>query len=96
MEQDLNRYKQMEQYMTIALIADAALFFVYLLAAGAGTVWLAVICGIFNVLISGASLAFLFINKELTKPRSVWMTTAAVSIIVCLIFSLILGFPSPL
>ena len=36
MEKRRNRYKEMERYLTYALLADAALFVVYLLVAGLG------------------------------------------------------------
>lgn len=90
-----NRYKEMERYMTYALIADLLLFIFYLIAAGNGIIWLKVILTIFAFLLSGVCLAFLYLTKELLRPRSLWMTAAAGSIFVCILFSLILNYPSP-
>lgn len=89
------RYKQMEQYMTYALFADAVLFILFLIFAGLGIIWLKVITAILCILLSGACLALLYLSKELLKQRSLWMSTAAAAIIVCLLFSLILNFPCP-
>lgn len=90
-----NRYKQMERYMTMALALDVVLFLLFLIYSGAGVIWVKVITAIFSMLLSAAGIAFLYMSKELLRPRSLWMTTAFVSIIVCVLFSLILGFPSP-
>ena len=88
-----NRYKQMEKYMIFALLSDLLFFILYLITAGSGIIWLKVIFSIFIIVISGACLAFLYISQELLRPRSLWMTTAAGSILVCLLFSLFLNFP---
>ena len=88
-----NRFQQMEQLMTRVLLVDLALFVLYLLFAAVGITWLKVILSICVVLISAACLAFLYLTQELLKRRSLWMTSAAGAILVCLIFSLILQFP---
>lgn len=90
-----NSYQQMQWYMTYALIAAAGIFLLYLVFASFGIIWLKVVTAILAILISFASLAYLYMTKELLRPRSLWMTTAAGAIIVCLLFSLILNFPSP-
>lgn len=90
-----NRYKEMERFMTYALIADLLLFIFFLIAAGNGIIWLKVILTVFAFLLSGGCLAFLYLSRELLRPRSLWMTAAAGSIIVCILFSLILNFPAP-
>ena len=86
-----NRYKEMERYMTYAILADLFLFILYLCFAS--IIWLKVILSILIIVLSGASLAYLYITKELLKQRSLWMTAAAGSILICLLFSLILNFP---
>lgn len=88
-----NRYRQMEQQMTRVLMLDLALFLFYLLFTGLGVTWLKVILSICVVLISAACLAYLYLTQELLRRRSLWMTSAAGAIVVCLIFSLILRFP---
>ena len=86
-----NRYKEMERYMTYALLADLFLFILYLCFGS--VIWLKVVLSIFIILVSGGSIAYLYMTKELLKQRSLWMTAAAGSILICLIFSLILNFP---
>ncbi len=80
--------------MTYALIADGLLFILYLICAGAGIIWLKVILAILAILLSGLCLAWLFVSRELLRPRSLWMSAAAAAVIVCIVFSLILNYPS--
>lgn len=90
-----SRYKQMEQYMCCALLADLLIFIFYLIAAGNGIIGLKVILAILTILLSGLCLAFLYKSKELFNQRSLWMSFSAGAILICLLFSLILNFPSP-
>lgn len=95
MANHVNRYKEMERYMTYALIADAIIYVIYLIAAATGTIWLKVITAIIAFLISGLCLGYLYMSKELLKPRSLWMTTGAAAVLLCTLFSLILNYPAP-
>ena len=95
MSQKQTRYQQMEWVMTIALVAAAGLFLLYLVFAAYGVIWLKVITAILAVLISLACLAFLYFSQELLKRRSLWMSVAAGAVLVCLFFSLLLNFPRP-
>ena len=95
MTRRVNRYKQMEKNMTITLLGDLGLFLLYLLCAGAGIIWLKVILSILCILLSVAILGLLYLSQELLRPRSLWMTTGAASILLCLIVSLILNYPAP-
>ena len=90
-----SRYKKMERYMTYALIADALLFLLFMIFAGLGVAWLKIILAICAILLSGLCLAFLYITKELLRQRSFWISVGAAAILVCVLFSLILNFPSP-
>ena len=90
-----NRYKQLEQYMTLALIADIGLFILYMIFAGSGVVWVKVFLAILCFLISAGCIAVLFFSQELLRARSMWMTVTASAVVVVLLFSLILNFPSP-
>jgi len=90
-----NRYKMMERYMTYALCADTAGFILYLLFAGLGIVWLKVLMVLVCLLLSGLLLAFLYLTRELTKRRSLWITAGASAVLICLLFSLLLNFPRP-
>ena len=93
MAQKRNRYKELEQLMTVALIASAVIFVLYLICAFAAIVWLKVIIGIITILFCLASLGFLYLTKELMRQRSLWLTTGFFSVLLCLLVSMILNFP---
>lgn len=95
MAQKPNRYKVMERYMTYALCLDAVLFILYMIVAGNGIIWLKVILTLLCFTLSGALLWFLYATKELLRQRSLWITAGAAAIAICLLFSLLLNFPSP-
>lgn len=89
------RYKRMESMITIALCLDALIFIAYMIFAGMGMLALKVVATILCILISGVVLYYLYITRELLRRRSMWMTLAAVCIILCLVVSLVLNFPAP-
>ena len=95
MDNKNKRYQNMEQNMILVLVADLLLFIGYLVAAGNGIIWLKVILFILTILVSVLCLWFLYLNGELRKQRSLWMGTAAAAIGICILFSLILNYPSP-
>lgn len=90
-----NRYKAMDQLMTKVLIADGGIFLLYLLFAGLGVGPGKVLMAILGILLSVLCLGFLYMTNELLRKRSLWMTAAAASIIICILVSLIANFPSP-
>lgn len=90
-----NRYREMERILTIALIADAAVFLLYLLVAGFGVVWLKVITAIVAIVGSGLCLVLLHFSGELLRQRSLWMSVGFAAVVICLLFSLLLNYPSP-
>lgn len=90
-----SRYKQMETIMTAVLILDAVVFIAYLIFAGIGMIGLKAVTAVLCFLISGAALYFLYMTRELLRKRSIWMTLAAVCIIICLLVSLLVRFPAP-
>ena len=90
-----NRFKEFELFMTFALGIDAVLFVFYLIFAGLGIIWLKVILLLLVLAVSGYILWSLYMSRELLKQRSLWMSVGAVAIIVCMLFSLILNYPSP-
>ena len=96
MTRDAKRFQTMEKMMTRILIFAAILFFIYLISAGSGVIWLKVVTAIFTILICGLCLFYLYMTKLLTRPKTLWMTLAAACIIICLVFSLALNFPSKL
>ncbi|MBQ7341131.1 MAG: hypothetical protein IJW41_03085 [Oscillospiraceae bacterium] len=93
MKQRRNRYQQMEQLMTYILIGALGLFILYLIFAACGIIWLKVILSILLILTLSAVLAFMYMTGELLKRRSLWITTGAAAILVCLLFSLMLNYP---
>lgn len=95
MDKKKSRYKQMEAVVTGVLCLDAILFLAYLFFAGNGMVGLKITAVVLCFLISGAVLYFLFMTRELLRKRSIWMTVAAVCVIICILVSLILRFPAP-
>lgn len=96
MENNKTRFQNAERLLTYILIGCAALFVIYLFAAGFGVIWLKAITSIIAIITCSLCLAYLYMTKLLFQPRSIWMTYASAAIIVCLLFSLILRFPSPL
>ena len=88
-------YKQLSFFLSIAVIADAALFFIYMICAGTGVTWAKVFLAILCLVLSVGTLAVLYFKKELLRPRSLWMTLAAGAVLILLLFSLVLNFPSP-
>ena len=95
MRANQNRYRAMERFMTCILCVDVLLFILYLISSGSGISWLRTVLTILCILLSGAILAFLYLNREITRRRSLWISTGAVAIMICLLFSVILNFPSP-
>lgn len=81
--------------ITGILCLDAVIFLAYMIFAGLGMVALKVITAILCILISGYVLYQLYITRELLRKRSIWMTLAAACVILCVLVSLILKFPSP-
>ena len=89
------RYKEMEQYLTYALIGVAAVFVLYLIVAGLGITWLKVITAILLIAACGLGLAWLYLTGELLRYRSRWMSVGFAAALVVLLVSLLLNYPSP-
>ena len=90
------RYKELEQMMTRILVADVVVFALFVLFAGLGVVAMKVICAIVTIIVSAMCLAFLYMTGELQKRRSLWMVVGFISVLACLLVSLICTYPSPL
>ena len=89
------RYKTIEKYLTYTLLADTAVFVLYLIFAGKGLIALKVITAILSIGASGLSLGYLYLIGETTKRRSRWIVMGFICIILCLLVSLILNYPAP-
>ena len=90
-----NRYREMESKMTLILISAAVFFVLYLVCASFGLNVLKYILAIVSILVSGACLFWLHLTGEFKRRRSLWMVTGFISIIACLLVSLILKYPYP-
>lgn len=95
MENKPNRYKELELYLTVALIANAAIFVLYLIVSGCGMIWLKVITAFLSLAMAALITYYLYINNELARQRSLWITVGAISIFLCTLVSLVLNYPSP-
>lgn len=89
-------FRQLEQTLTIVVLADLALFVLFLIASGLGIVWLKVVTAILTIVLSLLGGGFLFLIGEHTRIRSRWILTAFVGILICTLVSLIAGYPAPL
>ncbi len=88
-----DRYRNFEKRMTAALLVCVLLFVGYLIAAGAGVLWLKVLLAVVIMAVSAGGLAMLWMSRELTRPRSLWMSCGFFAVIACTLASLILAFP---
>ena len=89
------RYKDIERFLTQVLIAETIVFVLYLIVAGAGLVALKVIASILMIVASVACLGLLYMTGEMKKARSRWLVLGFGCILICLLVSLLLNYPSP-
>jgi len=94
-QSESQRFKENERILAIGLIADAALFLLYLLMAGLGVVWLKWVLAVVAILLAGAGLAVLYLTGELRRQRSLYLSAGFAAVVVCIFISLILNYPSP-
>lgn len=92
---EYKRYKENERIWIYGLLADAGIAVLYLLMAGLGVVWLKWTLAIAAILLSAAGLASLYLTGELRRQRSLYLTAGYGAVIVVILFSLILNYPSP-
>ena len=90
-----NRYREMESLMTKVLVGDALVFVLYLLFAGLGLTVVKVAAAIIAILGSLLGLGWLVITGEFSRRRSLWMVTGFIAIVLCVLVSLLLGYPGP-
>ena len=95
MTQRKNRFCDFERYITICLTIATILFIVFLSAAGSGNVGLKIFLAILSAADCGYCLWLLYKKQELLRRRSLWMSVWAVCLILCILASIILNFPSP-
>ena len=90
-----NRYREMESLMTKVILVDVFVFVLYMIFAARDMGTLKIITAIISLVASGLSLGWLYITGEFQRRRSLWMITGFLGIIVCLLLSLLLGYPGP-
>lgn len=90
-----DRYKKFERTVTLLLAISLLVFIVFLIVSGLGIIWLQVLCSIVAILLCCLCLVMLILSRELLRQRSLWMSIWAVATILCILFSLLLHYPSP-
>ena len=90
-----NRYREMESLMAKVIVGDALVFVLYLLFAGLGLTVVKVAAAIIAILGSLLGLGWLVITGEFSRRRSLWMVTGFIAIVLCVLVSLLLGYPGP-
>lgn len=90
-----NRYREMEKNMTKIILGDALVFVLYLICAGFGWSVLKVITAIIAIFGSLLCVGWLYLTGEFNRRRSLWMVTAFICIVICVVVSLVLGYPAP-
>ena len=90
-----NRYREMEKNMTNIILVDALVFVLYLVCAGFGWSVLKVISAIITIFGSLLCVGWLYLTGEFNRRRSLWMVTAFICIVICVVVSLVLGYPAP-
>lgn len=90
-----NRYREMEKNMTKIILVDALVFILYLICAGFGWSVLKVITAIIAIFGSLLCVGWLYLTGEFSRRRSLWMVTAFICIVICVVVSLVLGYPAP-
>ena len=90
-----NRYREMESLMTKIILGDVLMFILYLVCAGLGWSVLKVITAIISIFGSVLCVGWLYLTGEIRRRRSLWMVTAFICILICVVVSLLLGYPCP-
>lgn len=90
-----NRYREMESLMTKIILGDLLMFILYLVCAGLGWSVLKVITAIIAIFGSLLCVGWLYLTGEFRRRRSLWMVTGFICIVICVVVSLLLGYPCP-
>ena len=90
-----NRYREMESMMTKIILADTLVFILYLVCAGFGWSVLKVVTAIIAIFGSLLCVGWLYLTGAFARRRSLWMVTTFIAIVICVVISLLLGYPGP-
>ena len=95
MEQKNTRYKDLELFLTILVVAMLAMFIFYLVMAAGGKTVLQIIAAVMVGSIAAFGLWLLAKSKELLRQRSIWITLSFLCCALVTIVSLMAGYPGP-
>ena len=90
-----NRYREMENMMSKIILADVFVFILYLVCAGFAWHVLKVISAIIAIFGSLLCVGWLYLTGEISRRRSLWMVTAFICIVICVLVSMLLSYPCP-
>lgn len=90
-----NRYRELESLMAKVLVGDTVVFCLYMIFAGRGMVALKATTAVITILVSVGCIGWLVLTREFFRRRSLWMVTASVGILLCMVLSLLLKYPCP-
>ena len=90
-----NRYREMESLMTKVIVCYALVFVLFFIFAVLGLTVVKVAAAIIAILGSLLGLGWLVITGEFSRRRSLWMVTGFIAIVLCVLVSLLLGYPGP-
>lgn len=90
-----NRYREMESTMAKIILGDVLVFALYLVFSGMGQTVLKVITAIIAMFGSLLCVGWLYLTGEFKRRRSLWMVTIFISILICMVVSLVLRYPCP-
>ena len=90
-----NTFRNFEQLMTRAILADLAVFLMMLVAAAIGIGWLKWLLALLAIALSALGFTILVLKREHHRRRSHWMLASFASLLACTLASLLLGFPAP-
>ena len=90
-----NRYRDFERFIVLCLVLATILFFAYLSAAGVGNIALKIVYAVLAIGLCGFCLWLLYQRNELRRQRSFWMSVWSAAIVICVLMSIILNYPSP-
>ncbi len=88
-------YRRLERVLSVVVGVDTLLFLLTLVASAVGIGWLKVLGAIFTLGLSVLGCGFLVLIQEHRRRRSWWLLAAFGSIFLCMLVSLIVGYPAP-
>ena len=95
MEQKNTRYKDLELFLTILVVAMLALFIFYLVMAAGGKTVLQIIAAVMIGAVAAFCLWLLVKTRELLRQRSIWISLSFACCALVTLVSLLAGYPGP-